>query len=72
MARARRAIPASEPITMPAIAPPLSLCPPSLPLEVSGVLVEVDVEVAVGVVKVMVAVMVGSFTPSHRFSALAL
>jgi len=43
-----------------------------LPPSPAGDVVEVGVEVVVGVLKVMVAVMVGSFTPSQRFSASAL
>jgi hypothetical protein len=67
MRNARRASPTTEPITMPAIAPP------EIPLEVPAAeSEELAVAVDVGVLKVMVAVINGSFTLAHLVSASEL
>jgi hypothetical protein len=64
---AKRPTPTTDPITIPAMAPPDKLLPlAALVAEDETVAVEVTV------VKVMVAVIVGSTTPAHRFSALEL
>lgn len=61
-----KAAPASDPITIPAIAPPESPLPP-LELE-DGVLVALEVEVGSEIVDVTE----GSTTPAHRESASEL
>lgn len=64
-----KAAPASDPITIPAIAPPESPLSPLPPLELDvGVLVALEVEVGSEIVDVIE----GSTTPAHRESASEL
>lgn len=58
-----------DPTTIPAIAPPLR---PRASSFVTGLLVDVGVEVEVGVPKLIVCVMDGSTTLAQRPSALEL
>lgn len=62
--KSKRASPTTDPITIPAMAPPER---PLLPeLAATGVGELVPVALAVGVLKVIVVVMVGKTTPAHR------
>jgi len=64
-----RARPSTEPMTIPAMAPPDRRCGSPA---AAGVLVGVEVMVAVEVGKLIVGVMEGRVTPAHRVVTLEL
>lgn len=74
MAKAIRMIPAIQPMTMPAIAPPdkpmLRLLPPDVSDEPPPL--GADVEVGSGVLNVKLGTIVGRTTPAHKLSVFEL